>query len=79
MINPKMQVETLFRRATEEENVSIQKPNCFFYFDQSDNYFRFYYYDDTEETIRNRILMDKEVVKLITRICCIIPYAICGS
>lgn len=69
MINPRDEVRMLFIDATiGNQTISVQpvKPGCFSYDDKIDGYTRLYYFNDTKNTIKDRILMDEKVEHLLS-------------
>lgn len=70
MINPKEHVNRLFQSALEgEKSLSRLETdgNYLAYYDEDGYYERHYYYDDTQEFIAGRILMDSKVESFLPK------------
>lgn len=65
MINPKQAVEQRFHAAIEADPVRLEpcetEGNCFAYFNFHNGYNRIYFFDDTVESLSERILLDETV------------------
>ena len=69
IINPRGTMENLFRDAVtgDEHLEAMDIDSCLAYYDRYDDYMRVYYYDDTAETVAERIIMDEQVRRLLDR------------
>lgn len=70
LLNPKKQVMDLFQKAIKDEKfltVLEDKGQCLCYYDEENDYERRYYFDDTIESISNRIFMDSQVVTFLPK------------
>lgn len=72
VVNKRESVHSLFLKAVENENdIEIYEENkeedCFGYYDILEDYERFYYCNDTIETVSNRILLDPQVEKFVDK------------
>ena len=64
----KEKLQSAFTKAIEDEpdlELLELDENAFGYFDPNGGYERIYYYEDTPETIKSRILMDEEIKSII--------------
>lgn len=72
LINPKNEVLKIFNETVkDEDSLEIydidEKNNTIGYFDEENGYERTYYFDDTIDTIKSRIMMDEQVEKFLNK------------